>query len=112
VPTQQRRRRYHKSVSAPVWEQSRERGDQRPIGGSKPWTLLLASQNGELVSKEHQFHVLGELGSPTADEQPQNRSKGKVGEGKEHRAIPPCPVNARAVVVLRGPAASGIRARA
>jgi hypothetical protein len=38
--------------------------------------LLLTSENRELVSKEHQFEVLGELGSSIADEQPQNGSKG------------------------------------
>jgi hypothetical protein len=61
------------------------RGDERTIGGAKPRALLLASENPELVSQEHQFHVLGELGSSIADEQPQNSGKGKVGEGKEHR---------------------------
>jgi hypothetical protein len=92
MPAQQRRRRYHESVPAPVREQSRERGDERTIGGAKPRALLLASENRELVSQEHQFHVLGELGSSIADEQPQNSGNGKVGEGKEHRPILPGPV--------------------
>jgi hypothetical protein len=70
-------------------EQSSQRSDERPIGGSKPRTLRLTRQNGELVSQQHQFHVLGELSSATANEQPQNSSKGKVGEGEEHRAILP-----------------------
>jgi hypothetical protein len=70
-------------------EQSSQRSDERPIGGSKPRTLRLTRQNGELVSQQHQFHVLGEFSSTIANEQPQNSSKGKVGEGEEHRAILP-----------------------
>ena len=54
---------------------------------------LLTSRNRELVPKEHQFHVLGELGPTTADEQPQDCGKSKVGEGEEHRAILPGPAN-------------------
>ncbi len=84
MPAQQRGRRYHESVSAPVREQSRERSDERTIGRAKPRALLLASENRELVAKQHQFHVLGELGSSIADDEPQNSGKGKVGEGKEH----------------------------
>ncbi len=94
MPAQQRRWSYHEPVPAPVREQSSKRGDERTIGGSKPRALLLASQDRELVPQEHQFHVLGELGSATADEQPQNSSKGKVREGDEHRAILPRPANA------------------
>ncbi len=59
----------------------------------KPRTLLLTSQNRELVPQQHQFHVLGEFGSPAADEQPQNGREGKVRKGEEHRAILPGPVN-------------------
>jgi hypothetical protein len=40
----------------------RGRNDERAIGGPKPRTLLLASQDRELVSQQHEFHVLGELG--------------------------------------------------
>jgi hypothetical protein len=74
MPTQQRRRRYHESVPAPVREQSRKRSDERTIGGAKPRTLLLASENRELMSQQHQLHVLGELGSAAANEQPQSRA--------------------------------------
>jgi len=74
-----------------VREQSRKRSDERTVGGAKPRSLLLTIQNGELVPQQHQLHVLGELGPATADEQPQNSGKGKVGEGKEHRAILPDP---------------------
>jgi hypothetical protein len=57
------------------------------VGGAKPRTPLLTSQNRELVPQEHEFHVLGELGSTAADEQPQNCGKRKVGEREEHRGI-------------------------
>lgn len=90
MPTQ-RRRRYYESVPAPVRERSRRRGDERTIGTAKPQALLLTSENGELVSKEHQFHVLGELGSSIADEQPQNGSKGKGRRRKGASADPPRP---------------------
>jgi hypothetical protein len=94
MPTQQRRWCYQESVSAPVREQSSKRSDERTIGGPKPRTLVLTSQNRELVPQQHQLHVLGELGAPTANEQPQNGSEGKVSEREEHRAILPGPVRA------------------
>jgi hypothetical protein len=81
MPAQQRRRRHHESV--PVREQSSKRGDERTIGGPKPRTLPLTSQQRELVPQQHQFHVLGELDSPTTNEQPQNSSPGEVSEGEE-----------------------------
>lgn len=112
MPAHQRRRRYYQSLSAPVREQSRQCGDERAIGRAKPRASLLTSENRELVSKEHQLHVLGELGSSTADEQPQNSGKGKVSEGKEHRPI--LPDQAAALTSgqsLRGPAVAGTRAR-
>jgi hypothetical protein len=80
-------------VPAAVREQLRKRSDERTVGGSKRRSRLLTSQNREPVPQQHQLHILGELGPATADEQPQNRSKGKVGEGKEHRAILPGPAN-------------------
>jgi hypothetical protein len=85
VPAQQRRRCHHESVQAPVREKSSERSDERTIGGPKLRALLLASQNRELVPQQHQFHVLGELGPSTPNEQSQNSSEGKVSEGEEHR---------------------------
>ena len=63
------------------------------VGGAKPRSLLLSRQNRELVPQQHQLDVLGNLGPTATDEQPQNRGKGKVGEGKEHRAILPGPTN-------------------
>ena len=83
MPAQQRRRCDHESVPAPVREKSSKRSDERTIGGPKPRTLMLTSQHRELVPQQHQLHVLGELGSPTANEQSQNSSKGKVSEGEE-----------------------------
>jgi hypothetical protein len=92
MPAQQRRRCYHEPVPAPGREQSSKRSDKCTIGGLKPRTLLLTSQNRELVPQQHQFHVLGEFGSPAADEQPQNGREGKVRKGEEHRAILAGPV--------------------
>jgi hypothetical protein len=80
-------------VPASVREQSSKRRDERTVGRTKRRSPLLTSQNRELVSKEHQFHVFGELGPTAADEQPQNCGKGKVGEGEKHRAILPGPAN-------------------
>src|SRR5918994_7566525 len=94
MPTQQRRWRDHESVSAPVRKQSSQRSDERTIGRPKPRTRMLTSQNRELVPQQHQFHVFGELGSTTANEQPQNSSERKVSKGEEHRAILPGPANA------------------
>ena len=94
MPTQQRRWRDHESVSAPVRKKSSERSDERTIGRPKPRTRMLTSQNRELVPQQHQFHVFGELGSTTANEQPQNSSERKVSKGEEHRAILPGPANA------------------
>ena len=56
-----------------------------------PATLL--RWHRELVPQQHQLHVLGELGSPTANEQPQNSGEGKVSEREEHRAILAGPAN-------------------
>src|SRR6266545_5712062 len=89
-----------------------KRSDERTIGGPKPRASMLTSQNRKLVPQQHQLHVLGELGSPTANEQPQNSSKGKVGKGEEHCAILPGPANPpRAGRFLRRSAIPGIRAR-
>jgi hypothetical protein len=89
MPAQQRRWCYQESVPAPVREQSSKRGDERTIGGPKRRTLVLTSQNRELVPQQDQLHVLGELGSAITNEQPQNRSEGKVSEGEEQWAILP-----------------------
>jgi hypothetical protein len=87
MPAQQRRRCDHEPVSASVREQPRKRRDERTVGGAKPRSPLLPRQNRELVPRQHQLDVLGDLGPTAADEQPQNRGKGKVSEGTEHRAI-------------------------
>jgi hypothetical protein len=70
MPAQQRRRRHQEPLPAPVRKQSSKRSDERTIGRAKPRTLLLTSQNRELVPQQHQLDVLGELGSSTANEQP------------------------------------------
>jgi hypothetical protein len=113
MPAQQRRRRHHKTVPAPVWEQPRERRDERTVGGAKPRSLLLTSQNRELVPQQHELHVLVELSPTAADQQPQICGKGKVSEGEEHRAILPGPPTWLGVApTLRRSEVSGIRARA
>jgi hypothetical protein len=89
MPAQQRRRCHHKPVTTPARERSRKRSDERPIGRSKPRTRLLTSENRQLVPQKHQLDILGELGSPIADEQPQDSSEGKVRKRKEHRPILP-----------------------
>jgi hypothetical protein len=81
-------------VSPPLREIPSKRSDERTIGGPKPRAPMLTSRNRKLVAQQHQLHVLGELGSPTANEQPQNGSEGKVSEREEHRAILPGPVRA------------------
>jgi hypothetical protein len=57
-------------VPAPVREQSSKRGDERTVGGAKPRSPLLTSQDRELVPQHHEFHVLGEIGPSTPNEQP------------------------------------------
>ena len=70
-------------MPAPVREQLSKRSDQGTIGGPKLGTLMLASQDRELVPQQHEFHVLGEVGLPPPNEQPQQSSEGNVSEGKE-----------------------------
>jgi hypothetical protein len=70
MPAQQGRRRHDQALPAPAREQSSKRSDERAIGGPKPRAPVLTSQNRELVPQQHQLHVLGELGSPTPNEQP------------------------------------------
>jgi hypothetical protein len=75
MPAQQCRGCHHESIPPPTREQSRQRGDERPIGRAKPRALLLTRQNRELMPQQHQFHILGELGPTAADEQAQNRGR-------------------------------------
>lgn len=78
MPAKERRRRHHESTPTPVPKQTSERSDESTIGRPKLRTLMLASQHRELVPQHHQFHVLGELGAPTPNEQPQNSRERKV----------------------------------
>jgi hypothetical protein len=57
MPAQERRRRHHESLSAPVRKQTSERSDEGTIGRPKLRTLMLASQNRELVPQHQEFHV-------------------------------------------------------
>jgi hypothetical protein len=111
MPTQQRRRRHHQPLPAPVWKQSRKRSDECTIGGPKARTLLLASQDRELVPQQHEFHILGELGPSVPNDQPQNSGEGKVGEGEQHRPILPGSANVLTAGGSCVPQPFGTRAR-
>jgi hypothetical protein len=89
MPAQQRRWRDHEPVPAPLRQQSSKRSDEGTIGGPKPRTPILASQHRELVPKQHQLSVLGELGPSTPNEQPQNSNEGKVGRRRGASTDPP-----------------------
>jgi hypothetical protein len=52
-------------MPAPVREQPSKRRDEGTIGRPQPRTLMLASQDRELVPQQHEFDVLGELGPST-----------------------------------------------
>jgi hypothetical protein len=96
-----------------VWEQSRKRNDKRTIGGPKVRTLLLASQDRDLVPQRHEFHVLGELGPSISNDQPQDSGEDTVSEGEQHRPILPGSANALTDWRFLHPLAlSGIRAHA
>jgi hypothetical protein len=60
-----------------VWKQSRNRSDECTIGGPKARTLLLASQDRELVPQQHEFHTLGELGPSVTNDQPRRAEKAR-----------------------------------
>jgi hypothetical protein len=61
-------------MSAAVREQPSKRRDEGTLGGPQPRTLLLASQDPELVPQQHEFHVLINVTtSQAAGEQVQRR---------------------------------------
>jgi hypothetical protein len=117
MPTQERRRRHHEPVSAPARKQTSKRSDEGTIRRPQLRTLMLASQDRELVPQQHEFDVFRELGPPTPNEQLENSRERKVSEGEEHRPILPGPANAVLDTLTptafpeRGSAVSGIRAR-
>jgi hypothetical protein len=82
------------SISAPVRKQTSKRSDEGTIGRPQLRTLMLASQDRELVPQQHEFDVFRELGPPTPNEQLQNSRERKVSEGEQHRPILPGPANA------------------
>jgi hypothetical protein len=59
MPTQERRRCHHESLSTPLREQTSKRSDEGTIGRPKLRPLMLASQHRELVSQHQEFDVLG-----------------------------------------------------
>jgi hypothetical protein len=84
MPPQQRCWRHYECAPTPVREQTSKRSDQGTVGRPKLRTLMLASQDRKLVPQEYEFHVLGDVGPPPSNEQPQQSSEGNVSEGKEH----------------------------
>jgi hypothetical protein len=76
-------------MPAAVREQPSERRDEGTIGRPRLRTLILASQDRELVPQQHEFDVFRGLGRSSPNEQRQDRGKGQVSEGEEHRAILP-----------------------
>jgi len=84
MPPHQRCWRDYECAPTAVREQTSKRSDQGTVGRPKLRTLMLASQDRKLVSQQHGFNVLGEVGLPPSKEQPQQGSEGKVSEGKEH----------------------------
>src|SRR5436190_629854 len=82
MPAQQRLRRHRQLVSPPIRKQTRKRGDEGAIGRLQPGALASSAKHRELMAKHDQFDVLVELTAAAPDEQPQDRSERKVGEGK------------------------------
>jgi hypothetical protein len=82
MPTQEGRRRHHGPLPAPLRKQTSKRSDEGTIGRSKLRTLMLVSQDRELVPQHQEFHVLCELGPPIPNEQPQNSSERKYAKEK------------------------------
>jgi hypothetical protein len=112
MPAQQRRRRHDETVPTPRRKEASKRSDEGAIGRAKLRPRLLTRQHRQLVTKQHEFDVFGELGAPTPNEQPQNSGEAKIGEGEQHRAILPARATALpADCRLRRSAVSGIRAR-
>jgi hypothetical protein len=55
-------------MPARLRKQTSKRSDEGTIGWPQCRTLLLASQDRELVAQQHDFDVVGELGPPTSNE--------------------------------------------
>jgi CTP:molybdopterin cytidylyltransferase MocA len=69
---------------------------------------MLTGQDRQLVPQHDEFQVLGELGLPTPNEQPQNSREHQVSEGEQHRPILPRP----RTVGLTTSIAAAVRVRA
>jgi len=59
-------------VPAPVRKQTSKRSDEGTIGRPQLRTLMLASEDRELVPQQHEFEVFRELGPPIPNEQLEN----------------------------------------
>lgn len=77
MPAKQRRRRHDESMPAPVRKQPSKRRDQGTIGRPQLRTLMLASQDRQLMAQQHEFAVFSELGPSSSNEQPQTAEKAR-----------------------------------
>jgi hypothetical protein len=121
MPAQKRLRRHHQPVATPRWKQAGECRKQSTIGWPQRGAAFLPAEEDELMPQHEQFDVIGELAASAPDQQSQQSREGEVGERKEHAPMFPSPGREGgksetliwpAAIRLRGPARSGICARA
>ena len=88
-PRGQRLRRHDQPVPTSRREHPAERREQGAIGCSKRRPWLLPPEHRELMVKNEQFDILGELAASAAHEQPQQRREREIRERKEHPPMLP-----------------------
>jgi hypothetical protein len=59
MPAQQRIRLDQEARSAVAWQDTADRGEQRPVGGLEPGSWDLAAKDGELVAQHQDLKVFG-----------------------------------------------------
>jgi hypothetical protein len=84
VPAKQRLRRHDQPVPTSRREHPAERREEGAIGCSKRRPWLLPPEHRELMAKNEQFDILGELAAAATHEQPQQRREREIRERKEH----------------------------
>jgi hypothetical protein len=89
VPAKQRLRRHDQPVPTPRREHPAERREKGAIGCSKRRPLLLPPEHRELMAKNEQFDILGELAAAATHEKPQQRREREIRERKEHPPMLP-----------------------
>jgi hypothetical protein len=89
MPSYERLWRHHQPVPALIRKQAGERGEEGAIRWPQLRTLFPATQHRKLMSQDDQLDVLGKLGPPPTDDQPQESREGEIGEGKDHPAMLP-----------------------